>query len=101
MPGFYQHSCTTKSYHPRMILAGAVLPLALPAGANEAQEYYDSHTHLTNYVQEGLTARQYLEAVGDRVERSGLFGIPLQMHWSDRVTGKVEKFAEHGVGEHV
>ena len=89
MPGFYQHRFTTKSCHPRMVLAAAVLALSLPAGANEAQEYYDSHTHLTNYVQEGITARQYLEAVGDRVERTALFGIPLQMHWSDRVTGKV------------
>ncbi len=75
--------------HVRKLFAAAILVLSLPAGANEAEEYYDSHVHLTNYVQEGLTARQYLEAVGDRVERSVLFGIPLQMHWSDRVTGKV------------
>jgi len=55
--------------------------------AAETDEYYDSHTHLTNYVQEGLTADQYLNIVGDRVGRSVLFGIPLQMHWSHRVTG--------------
>jgi predicted TIM-barrel fold metal-dependent hydrolase len=70
-------------------LSAMLLSASLPASANEAEEYYDSHVHLTNYVQEGLTARQYLEAVGDRVQRSVLFGIPLQMHWSDRVTGKV------------
>jgi predicted TIM-barrel fold metal-dependent hydrolase len=71
------------------VLAAALLAASLPASADEAEEYYDGHVHLTNYVQEGLTARQYLEAVGDRVQRSVLFGIPLQMHWSDRVTGKV------------
>jgi len=78
-----------KNSHVSRIWAAAVLALSLPAGADEAQDYYDSHTHLTNYVQEGITARQYLAAVGDRVGRSALFGIPLQMHWSDRVTGKV------------
>jgi hypothetical protein len=51
--------------------------------------YYDAHVHLTNYIQEGITARQYLDVVGDRVQRSVLFGIPLQMHWSHRVTGDI------------
>ena len=72
------------------ILAVAILAAtAPPVLAGEDQEYFDSHVHLTNYVQEGLTARQYLDAVGDRVGRSVLFGIPLQMQWSDRVTGDV------------
>ncbi len=78
-----------KHCRPQMILAAAALALSIAVSADEAQEYYDSHVHLTNYVQEGLTARQYLDAVGDRVGRSVLFGIPLQLHWSDRVTGKV------------
>jgi predicted TIM-barrel fold metal-dependent hydrolase len=71
------------------LLAVAVLTASTSAFAEESQEYYDSHVHLTNYVQEGLTAQQYLDAVGDRVGRSVLFGIPLQMQWSDRVTGDV------------
>lgn len=66
-----------------------LLSLAGVARSDETQEYYDSHTHLTNFIQEGLTARQYLDAVGDRVERSVLFGLPLQMQWSHRVTGDV------------
>ena len=57
--------------------------------AQKRDEYYDSHVHLTNYVQEGLTARQYLEVVAEKVDRSVLFGIPLQVHWSNRVTGNV------------
>jgi predicted TIM-barrel fold metal-dependent hydrolase len=69
--------------------AAVLLALSSAAFAVETDEYYDSHVHLTNYVQEGITARQYLEAVGDRVGRSVLFGIPLQIHWSDRVTGDV------------
>src|SRR5690349_17543038 len=50
-----------------------------PAAANE---FYDSHFHLTNYVQEGIDVRQYLKIMGTRVGRSTLFGIPLQQQWS-------------------
>ena len=82
MPRLDHQKFIMKRCQPRMILAAAALTVSLAASADEAKEYYDSHTHLTNYVQEGLTARQYLEAVGDRVGRSALFGIPLQMHWS-------------------
>ena len=50
-------------------------------------EFHDSHFHLTNYVQEGITVRDYLAIMGKRVGRSTLFGIPLQQQWSYRVTG--------------
>jgi hypothetical protein len=50
-----------------------------PGGANE---FYDSHFHLTNYVQQGIDPRRFLEIMGTRVGRSTLFGIPLQQHWS-------------------
>jgi hypothetical protein len=39
-------------------------------------------------VQEGLTAKQFLKVMGERVGRSTLFGIPLQQQWSFRVSGK-------------
>jgi hypothetical protein len=45
-------------------------------------EFYDSHFHLTNYVQQGIDARQFLQIMGKRVGRSTLFGIPLQQQWS-------------------
>jgi len=45
-------------------------------------EFDDSHFHLTNYIQEGITARQFLKIMGTRVGRSTLFGIPLQQEWS-------------------
>ncbi len=54
---------------------------AQPAAA-AANEFYDSHFHLTNYIQEGIDARQFLEIMGNRVGRSTLFGIPLQQQWS-------------------
>lgn len=63
--------------------------LLMSAPTLAQDDYYDAHVHLTNYVQEGITAREYLDVVGDRVERSVLFGIPLQMHWSNRVTGDI------------
>src|SRR5262245_44662951 len=45
-------------------------------------DFNDSHFHLTNYVQEGIDVRKFLEIMGTRVGRSTLFGIPLQQQWS-------------------
>jgi len=44
--------------------------------------FNDSHFHLTNYIQEGITAKRLVELMGNKVERSTLFGIPLQQQWS-------------------
>ena len=44
--------------------------------------YHDSHFHLTNYIQEGITANRFLEIMSDKVGRSTVFGIPLQQQWS-------------------
>ena len=44
--------------------------------------FNDSHFHLTNYVQEGIDAADFLRIMGTRVGRSTLFGIPLQQQWS-------------------
>jgi hypothetical protein len=52
-------------------------------GANQpAERFHDSHFHLTNYVQQGIDVRRYLEIMGTRVGRSTLFGIPLQQEWA-------------------
>lgn len=48
----------------------------------------DAHVHLTNYVQEGPSAQQFVELMGDRVGRAALFGIPLQQKWSHRMSGE-------------
>ena len=45
-------------------------------------QFNDSHFHLTNYIQQGITPRQFLQIMGRRVGRSTLFGIPLQQQWS-------------------
>jgi hypothetical protein len=47
----------------------------------------DSHFHLTNYVQEGLSVQDFLKVMGDKVGRSTLFGIPLQQQWAHNNTG--------------
>src|SRR5436190_6615172 len=52
------------------------------AGGDTAGQFDDSHFHLTNYVQQGIDGRQYLKIMGARVNRSTLFGIPLQQQWS-------------------
>src|SRR5678809_929027 len=49
--------------------------------------FCDSHFHLTNYIQEGITPRDFLKIMGDRVPRSTLFGIPLQQQWSYNNSG--------------
>ncbi len=51
-------------------------------GQGSANEFNDSHFHLTNYIQQGIDVRKYLEIMGTRVGRSTLFGIPLQQQWS-------------------
>ena len=51
-------------------------------GQGAANEFNDSHFHLTNYVQKGIDVRKFLEIMGTRVGRSTLFGIPLQQQWS-------------------
>jgi hypothetical protein len=59
--------------------------LARPTGAQGqagADEFNDSHFHLTNYIQQGIEPRQFLQIMGKRVHRSTLFGIPLQQQWS-------------------
>lgn len=49
--------------------------------------FNDSHFHLTNYIQEGITVRRFLELMGSKVSRSTLFGIPLQQQWSYQNSG--------------
>jgi len=57
--------------------------VAAPGGGREAvaQDFNDSHFHLTNYIQQGLTLRQFLEIMGNRTGRAAVFGIPLQQKW--------------------
>jgi hypothetical protein len=62
-------------------------PGALIQAPPDASEFHDSHFHLTNYVQQGIDVRQYLQIMGSRVGRSTLFGIPLQQQWSHANSG--------------
>ena len=72
-------------------MALAVPPAATaapaPTPAKPGYEFDDSHFHLTNYIQEGITPQQFLKIMGTRVGRSTLFGIPLQQQWSYRNSG--------------
>lgn len=49
--------------------------------------FNDSHFHLTNYIQEGITTQRFLEIMGNVCGRSTLFGIPLQQQWSYQNSG--------------
>ncbi len=53
-----------------------------------AYQLNDSHFHLTNYIQEGTSIKDFLNLMGDKVGRVALFGIPLQQQWSYRVDGE-------------
>jgi predicted TIM-barrel fold metal-dependent hydrolase len=46
----------------------------------------DAHFHLTNYIQEGTSVRDFLNIMGKTTGRSVLFGIPLQQLWSYRIS---------------
>jgi predicted TIM-barrel fold metal-dependent hydrolase len=79
------------SYRSAAVLGGLavltllVVPLTRIAGAQRGEspdQFNDSHFHLTNYIQQGIDVRQFLEIMGTRVQRSTLFGIPLQQQWS-------------------
>ena len=76
----------------RTLLAtlAAVTALAGPAAAQQpaaGHRYSDSHFHLTNYVQEGTPVADYVRMMGGVVERSTLFGLPLQQMWEYGNTG--------------
>jgi predicted TIM-barrel fold metal-dependent hydrolase len=67
----------------RSTLAALVLTLlTLQPQSDAPDEFYDSHFHLTNYIQQGISVQQFLQIMGTRVGRSTLFGIPLQQQWS-------------------
>ncbi|HCL83780.1 MAG TPA: amidohydrolase, partial [Chitinophagaceae bacterium] len=51
------------------------------ATASDSSLFYDSHFHLTNYIQEGVSIQSFLHTMGTKVGRSTLFGIPLQQQW--------------------
>jgi len=70
--------------------ATVVAILLLPGTASAAGDTYlfnDEHFHLTNYIQKGPTARDYLKLMGDKIGRSVLFGIPLQQTWAYENSG--------------
>jgi predicted TIM-barrel fold metal-dependent hydrolase len=58
-----------------------------PRESGDAYLFHDAHFHLTNYIQEGIDARRFLEIMGNKVGRSTLFGIPLQQTWDYGNTG--------------
>jgi hypothetical protein len=55
------------------------------AQRNDDYLFNDTHFHLTNYVQEGISIREFLNVMGNKAGRVALFGIPLQQQWSYRV----------------
>jgi len=68
-----------------LVLLMLVIARARPLDARAqggADQFNDSHFHLSNYIQQGISARQFLQIMGTRVARSTLFGIPLQQQWS-------------------
>ena len=68
------------------VIAIALL-IAVASAESRAYEVNDAHVHLTNYIQEGPTAREFLKTMGDVVGRAALFGIPLQQTWSYENSG--------------
>jgi predicted TIM-barrel fold metal-dependent hydrolase len=87
-----------KSKLQHMFRKTYILPICLlfltttVIGQGKTEDGYlfnDSHFHLTNYIQEGITASRFLEIMGNKAGRSTLFGIPLQQQWSFQNSGKM------------
>ena len=82
---------------PLLLCTGLLLFGLAAAGADDddtvadatesAPLFNDVHFHLLNYVQRGITAKDYFKIVGDRVGRVAMFGIPLQQKWDYFVSG--------------
>ena len=72
--------------HFRLAVA-ALVALSVRVTAQGADDFNDSHFHLTNYIQRGPDVSKFLEIMGTRVGRSTLFGIPLQQTWSYENSG--------------
>lgn len=79
--------------HPmHKMLASALLIGAATLATQDARAeclFNDSHFHLTNYVQEGISVQEYMNVMGDKVCRSTLFGIPVQQMWDYNNSGDV------------
>src|SRR5215469_833557 len=69
-----------------VVLAGHSLTNAQSAPTGQP-EFYDSHFHLTNYIQQGINIHDFLKIMGTEVGRVALFGIPLQQEWSYQNSG--------------
>jgi hypothetical protein len=72
------------------VLAALTVALSMlaPQAPDAPDQFYDSHFHLTNYIQQGISAQDFLKIMGTRVGRSTLFGIPLQQQWSYANSGE-------------
>ncbi|MCU7549395.1 amidohydrolase [Chitinophagaceae bacterium LB-8] len=91
----YIHTINYKNVYKTILSILLVIILTRAAESQEsskkppppANDFNDSHFHLTNYIQEGADIHKYLEIMGNRVGRSTLFGIPLQQMWSYQNSG--------------
>lgn len=71
-----------------LVLAGFAVPAAQVDAGEPEPLFNDVHFHLSDYVQRGISARDYFDIVGDRVGRVAMFGIPLQQKWDYFVSGE-------------
>ena len=81
----------SRNWRRALVVAALCGGLGLVSGprvsARADYAFNDSHFHLTNYIQEGITVQDFLKIMGDKVGRSTLFGIPLQQTWSYENSG--------------
>jgi hypothetical protein len=68
-------------------LFSPLLCFSQPKTGTSPALFNDSHFHLTNYIQEGIPVSKVLEYMSTKVDRSTLFGIPLQQTWSYQNSG--------------
>src|SRR3954470_14483488 len=74
--------CNMMKFLPTILIVLPVVTMAQQKPDADTSLFYDSHFHLTNYVQEGIDVHQFLQVMKGKAGRSTLFGIPLQQQWS-------------------
>src|SRR5262249_8064338 len=70
-----------KTKAPSLASTALAFVLATFADAASPSDFNDSHSHLTNYIQEGLSLPEFIRIMGDTTGRAAVFGIPLQQKW--------------------
>ena len=87
----HMKSVLVQSARRALLVALIAVLFLVSAGPARSQtnnyQFNDSHFHLTNFIQEGPTVREFLNMMGTTTGRAVLCSNPLQQQWSYSIDG--------------